>query len=66
MKDFTEAPRSMSHVSGTSVTGIVTPSKHEKDSRLKLCACGIETTTQICSLCKIEMEAGISLRVGKT
>jgi hypothetical protein len=66
MNEFVEKHRIMDHVTGHSVTGIVTPSKHgPMAGRLKICACGVETTNEKCGVCNAEYRAGLSLRVFK-
>jgi hypothetical protein len=69
MEDFTEAPRYLGHITNTSNSGIVTPSKHGPGGyagkRLHHCACGVETYDEVCAPCKVALEAGIDLRVFK-
>ena len=62
-----EISRDMSHVTGNSTKGIVTPTKYQKyPVPQKKCACGIDTSANVCALCSAEMKAGISLRVLKS
>lgn len=66
MKEFYETSKSMAHVSFTSTSGIVTPSKHGQTAdKQKPCACGTMTLDNECAVCKCAMEAGIDLRVFK-
>ena len=58
--------RDMSHVTGNSTKGIITPSRYKKYLITKKCACGIEVLVGTCALCNAEMKAGISLRVFKS
>jgi hypothetical protein len=65
MNEFVESRRSLGHITNTSNTGLVTPSKYDMAGRLRLCACGVETKEDVCAVCRIATEAGIDLRVFK-
>lgn len=63
MSELIEQYKNMEHVTGDSVTGIVTPSKHRTKGNLKRCACGVLTYVDRCGVCRAEIRAGLSLRV---
>jgi hypothetical protein len=55
-----ETFKPMGHINHESNTGIVTPSKYE-EGRLHKCACGDETTTNLCAWCRIVKEVGYDM-----